>query len=48
LRLKAGVGTVQEITADLSAARELANEIDVVAAGHEEAGRLLHGERTGG
>jgi serine/threonine-protein kinase len=47
LRLKAGVGTVQEITADLSAARDVANQIDVVAAGHEEVGRLLSGERPG-
>jgi hypothetical protein len=41
LRMHAGVGTVESVTADLSAARELSDEIGRLAAGHEEVRRLL-------
>jgi serine/threonine-protein kinase len=41
LRLKAGAGTVDELSANLTAARRLAGEIDAVVAGRIEAEELL-------
>jgi len=41
LRLKAGVGTVDELSADLSAARDIEKEIDVAIASNEEVRALL-------
>lgn len=41
LRLKAGAGTVDELTSDLSAARRIGEEIDATLAGPEETEALL-------
>ena len=46
LRLKAGTGTVAELTADLGAAREAQQELARVAAAREEVEALLRGART--
>jgi hypothetical protein len=45
LRLKAGVGTVDELSADLTAARDLQKEIDLAIQGQREVRSLL-GEST--
>ncbi|MDP3773453.1 MAG: serine/threonine-protein kinase [Gemmatimonadales bacterium] len=47
LRLKAGVGTVDQLSADLSAARELEAEIELAIQGQEEVAKLLRNPRGG-
>ena len=46
LRLKAGAGSVDELSANLTAARRIAAEIDAQMAGRIEAELVLRGERT--
>jgi hypothetical protein len=46
LRLKAGAGSVDELSANLTAARRIAAEIDAQVAGRIGAYELLRGERT--
>jgi hypothetical protein len=41
LRLTAGVGTVDQISADLSAARRIGADVDAVLAGRQEVETLL-------
>lgn len=51
LRLKAGVGTVDQVSADLAAARDLQAEIELAIQGQEEVAKLLgspRGERRTG
>lgn len=52
LRLKAGVGTVDQVSADLAAARDLQAEIELAIQGQEEVAKLLRspggGEPAGG
>jgi len=48
LRLKAGVGTVDQLTSDLSAARELEGEIERRIEAHAEVERALAGSRDSG
>jgi hypothetical protein len=45
LRLKAGTGTVTELTADLSAAREVTEQLRLEASALEEVDALLRGTR---
>ena len=46
LRLQAGAGTVDDLSADLTEARRIAAEIDAQVAGRVEVARVLRGERT--
>lgn len=46
LRLTAGTGTVEELTADLTAARALETDLDARVAGNREVAALLRGART--
>jgi len=46
LRLRAGAGSVDELSANLTAARRLAEEIDAQVAGRIEVDRVLRGEGT--
>jgi serine/threonine-protein kinase len=48
LRLKAGAGTVDDLSADLTLARGIAEEIDAAIAGRREAERLLEGGARAG
>jgi serine/threonine-protein kinase len=48
LRLKAGAGTVDDLSADLTLARRIAEEIDAAIAGRREAERLLEGGSRAG
>ena len=41
-------GTVEHLTRDLSAAREMAGALDDLLAGHQEVARLLQERRTAG
>jgi hypothetical protein len=45
LRLKAGVGTVDQLTADLNAARDLQHEIDLAVEANREVEDVLRGAR---
>ena len=47
LRLRGGVGSVETITADLSAAREVGDQIDRLLEGQREVQEALDGERRG-
>ncbi|MEK6767494.1 MAG: serine/threonine-protein kinase [Gemmatimonadota bacterium] len=47
LRLKAGVGTVDQVSADLAAARDLEAEIELAIQGQEEVAKLLRNPRGG-
>ena len=46
LRLKAGTGTVSELTADLGAAREAQSELEIAVAARSEVETLLDGARA--
>ncbi|MFI5206593.1 MAG: protein kinase [Gemmatimonadales bacterium] len=46
LRLKAGVGTVDQLTADLNAARDLQREIDLAVEANREVEAVLRADRT--
>ena len=41
LRMHAGVGTVQSVTADLAAARDISDAVARLAQGHEEVEQML-------